>query len=127
MNSHVAVISLYSDDLEKTVHFYKNIVGLYLVSSGSGAGGEQRPHFRLGDTYLVFLKGQPQPALTDKPARFPALAIAVDDIEGALARLKANQVELPWGLEADARARWVMFHDPSGNLIELVQSARGVI
>lgn len=127
MNSHVAVISLYAEDLEKTVHFYKNIVGLYLVSNGSVAKGEHRPHFRLGDTYLVFLQGKPQPAQIEKPARFPNLAIAVDDIDGAVARLKANAVELPWGLEADARARWVMFHDPSGNLIELVQSARGVI
>jgi hypothetical protein len=28
---------------------------------------------------------------------------------------------LPWGIEGDARSRWVMFHDPAGNLVELVQ------
>ncbi len=125
MNAHVAVISLYADDVEQALHFYRDIVGFYLVSQGMGS--DPRPHFRLGDTYLVLLKGKPQPALTDKPLRFPALAVAVDDIEGAMARLKASQVELPWGLEADARARWVMFYDPAGNLIELVQSAHGVI
>ena len=126
MNSHVAVISLYADDVEKAVNFYQNIVGFYLVSPG-GVDGDNRPHFRLGATYLALLKGTPQPALTEKPVRFPILAVAVDDIDGAVARLRANQVELPWGIEANSQARWVMFYDPAGNLIELVQSARGVI
>ncbi len=127
MNSHVAVISLYADDLEQAVHFYKNIVGLYLISSGGGSEGHHRPHFRLADVYLVLLNGKPQPPVCEKPVRFPSLAIAVDDLDGAVARLRANEIELPWGIEADARARWVMFYDPAGNLIELVQSARGVI
>ena len=52
---------------------------------------------------------------------------AVDDLDGALDRLRANGIPMPWGVEADARARWVMFQDPAGNLIELVQAMRGVI
>jgi hypothetical protein len=32
-----------------------------------------------------------------------------------------HNVELPWGLESNPAGRWVMFHDPAGNLIELVQ------
>jgi len=32
-----------------------------------------------------------------------------------------HQVELSWGIEQDASTRWVMFHDPAGNLLELVQ------
>jgi hypothetical protein len=35
--------------------------------------------------------------------------------------LQAHHVELPWGVEARAKDRWVMFHDPGGNLIEFVQ------
>jgi hypothetical protein len=30
---------------------------------------------------------------------------------------------LPWGIEANAQARWVMFSDSAGNLIELVQES----
>ena len=49
------------------------------------------------------------------------MAFAVDDLEAAIARLQAHGVELPWGIENDEVSRWVMFHDPAGNLIELVQ------
>jgi catechol 2,3-dioxygenase-like lactoylglutathione lyase family enzyme len=122
MNSHLAVISLYAVDLERSVEFYRDVIGLYLVSEGAG-----HPHFRLDGTYLVMLKGKPQPAQETDGDPFPVIAFAVDDLDGALDRLKAKGVALPWGVEADARARWVMFHDPAGNLIELVQSMRGVV
>lgn len=122
MNSHLAVISLYAVDLDQSVEFYRDVIGLYLVSEGAG-----HPHFRLDGTYLVMLKGNPQPAQETDGEPFPVIAFAVDDLDGALDRLKAKDVVLPWGVEADARARWVMFHDPAGNLIELVQSMRGVV
>lgn len=122
MNSHLAVVSLYAEDLEKSVEFYKDVIGLYLVSEGAG-----HPQFRLDGTYLVLLHGRPQPASGTDGDRFPLLALAVDDLDGALDRLRANGTPLPWGVEADARARWVMFQDPVGNLIEMVQSMRGVI
>ena len=122
MNSHLAVISLYAVDLDQSVEFYRDVIGLYLVSEGAG-----HPHFRLDGTYLVMLKGKPQPAQETDGDPFPVIAFAVDDLDGALDRLKAKGVVLPWGVEADARARWVMFHDPAGNLIELVQSMRGIV
>ena len=28
---------------------------------------------------------------------------------------------MPWGVEGNSASRWMMFHDPAGNLIELVQ------
>jgi catechol 2,3-dioxygenase-like lactoylglutathione lyase family enzyme len=49
------------------------------------------------------------------------VAFAVDDLEAAVERLRAHGVSLPWGVEEDAGARWVMFHDPAGNLIELAE------
>jgi hypothetical protein len=36
-------------------------------------------------------------------------------------RLQVNSVELPWGLEEDGSSRWVMFRDPAGNLLEMVE------
>lgn len=122
MNSHLAVISLYAANLDESVGFYRDVIGLYLISDAAG-----HPHFRLDGTYLVLLQGKPQPAQETGGTRFPVIALAVDDLDGALERLRANGTPLPWGVEADARARWAMFHDPAGNLIELVQSMRGVI
>lgn len=122
MNSHLAVVSLHVDDIARAVHFYRDIIGLYLIPESAS-----RPHFRLDGTYLVLLQGKPQPALEVHNAHFPIIAFSVDDLDGAIDRLRANKVELPWGVEADARARWVRFYDPAGNLIELVQSLRGVV
>jgi len=53
--------------------------------------------------------------------RFPLVAFAMDDLDAAVDRLRAHQVELPWGIEEDADSRWLMFRDPAGNLIEVVQ------
>ncbi|HEY5573157.1 MAG TPA: VOC family protein [Anaerolineales bacterium] len=77
-----------------------------------------RVHFAVGDTYLVILPGVPRPA--GEP-RFPAIAFAVADLSAAVERLHAHQVALPWGVESDEHSRWVMFHDPAGNLIELAE------
>jgi hypothetical protein len=36
-------------------------------------------------------------------------------------KLQSHGVSLPWGMESNASSRWVMFHDPEGNLLELVE------
>jgi catechol-2,3-dioxygenase len=120
MITQISVVALWASDVPACAQFYREVVGLYQVPSHGNI-----PHFRIGGTYLVLMQGQPTPAQNATPERFPLLALATDDLDGALARLKARQVELPWGVEADANARWVMFHDPGGNLVELVQSASG--
>ncbi len=113
----LAVLSLWAKDVPKTAHFYRDLIGLPLLSHPAG-----RPHFDLGGTSLVILKGRPAPAQDASPERFPLMAFAVEDLEAAIANLQAHGVELPWGIEGDGRSRWVMFHDPAGNLIEQVQA-----
>lgn len=118
MKPHIAVISLWAEDVPKTAHFFRDVLELPLIGHHA-----QRPHFDLGGSTLVILKGRPSAAQEADPARFPLLALAVNDLQHAVERLKAHQVSLPWGIEEDAGARWVMFHDPAGNLIELVEYA----
>ena len=111
------VISIWAEDVPVCAHFYRDVLGLSLLPHlGS------RPHFAVGGTDLVILKGQPTPALNPDPVRFPIFALSVDDLDEMVARLKDHGVALPWGIEIDADGRWVMFHDPGGNLIELAQS-----
>jgi len=114
MNPRLAIVCLWSEDVPTAVHFYRDVIGLRLVGHH-----DDRPHFDLGGIYLAILKGKPMPAQDPTPPRFPILALAVDDLDAAVDRLRAHQVELPWGIEEDADTRWVMFHDPAGNLIEL--------
>ncbi len=117
MITRLAVVSLWAEDVPATAHFYRDVVGLKLLPHHHGG----RPHFDLGGTFLTILKGKPQPALDSQPARFPLMAFAVDDLGGMAEQLMAHGVELPWGIEQDAGSRWAMFHDPAGNLVEVVE------
>jgi len=116
MNVRLAVVSIPAKDVPTTAHFYRDAIGLRLLPHHG-----ERPHFDLGGIYLTIVKGHPTPARTSTPDRFPLIAFAVEDLDVAIARLRTHHVELPWGVEEDTNSRWVMFHDPAGNLIELVQ------
>ncbi len=110
----LAVVSVWAEDVAAAAHFYRDVIGLKLIDHHG-----DRPHFDLGGIYLTVLKGQPLPPFDPVPARFPSVAFAIDDLDAAIDRLRAHHVELPWGIEEDAGSRWVMLHDPAGNLIEL--------
>lgn len=113
MNPKLYVVSLYAQDIPAAAHFYRDVIGLPPVAHHG-----QWPHFDLGGAYLVILPGQPPQA----QERFPQLAIAVDDLDAAVSRMRAHQVDLPWDMETGQGSRWVMFRDPGGNLVELVQA-----
>jgi len=115
MQPKLAVVSLWAEDVPAVAHFYRAVIGLCLLPHH-----DDRPHFDLGGVYLAILKGRPVRAQNATPPHFPIMAFAVDDLDAAVERLREYQVELPWGIEEDAGARWVRFDDPAGNLIELV-------
>jgi catechol-2,3-dioxygenase len=114
MQPKLAVVSLWAEDVATTAHFYRDVIGLKLLMHD-----RHRPHFDLGGVYLVILQGRSLPPLDPVPARFPIIAFAVDDLDATIDHLRLHHIELPWGIEEDADSRWVMFHDPAGNLIEL--------
>jgi catechol-2,3-dioxygenase len=116
MNAKLAVISLWAQDVPAATQFYRDVIGLRLLFQHGG-----RPHFDLGGIYLIILQGCPQPPNNPIPNRFPIAAFQVKDLDETITHLKQYNVALPWGIESDASSRWVMFHDPGGNLIELVQ------
>ncbi len=117
MPTKLAVIAVWAEDVTANAHFYRDVLGL---DPAPHLG--PRPHFRIDGVYLVILKGTPIPARNSDPDRFPLFALAVDDIDEMVRHLEQHHVISPWGIESDADGRWVMFHDPAGNLIELVQS-----
>ena len=114
MIEDVAVISIWAEDIAETADFYRDVLGLELLHHHAG-----RPHFKVGGAYLTILNGKPQPAVESEPSRFPLFAFRVKDLDQAVARLEAHGVSLPWGVEGQGESRWVMFHDPGGNLIEI--------
>jgi catechol-2,3-dioxygenase len=115
MTAHLSVISLWAEDVQIAAHFYKDVLELPMPAHHAGT-----PHFELDGINLVILHGVPVPARDAHPERFPLFALTIDDFDAALKRLAAHQIALPWGIEHNSGSRWVMFYDPAGNLIELV-------
>ncbi len=115
----IAVVSLWAEDVPTAAHFYRDVIGLRMLPHDSHH--DERPHFDVGGTYLTILKGKPIPAQNTEPSHFPLIAFTVDDLGSAIERLRTHRIELLKDVAEDADSRWVTFHDPAGNLIELVQ------
>jgi catechol 2,3-dioxygenase-like lactoylglutathione lyase family enzyme len=111
----ISVASLWTEDVPATVRFYSEVIGLRLCSCQTFH--MDPPHFDVGGSYLVILNGKS--VLTEDSEIFPVVALAVDDLDAAIERLKAHHVELLKDVEEDPASRWVFFRDLGGNLIEL--------
>jgi catechol 2,3-dioxygenase-like lactoylglutathione lyase family enzyme len=122
MTKKFAVITLWAEDVPACAHFYRDVLRLSLLPHHGGM-----PYFEVNGVYLIIPKGTPTPAQNAEPARFPLFALSVDNLDAMIKRLEERRVEMPWGLESDAGSRWVMFHDPAGNLIELAQFSHSPI
>ncbi|HSB01601.1 MAG TPA: VOC family protein [Anaerolineales bacterium] len=116
MSTKFAVIAVWAEDVLANVHFYRDVLGLELLSHHGS-----RPHIRVGGVYLTVLKGSPMPAQNADPDHFPLFALSVENLDEMVKRLEEYHIALPWGVGSGTEERWVMFHDLAGNLIELVQ------
>ncbi len=116
ISKQISVVSLWTEDVSATVRFYSEVIGLRLCPCQ--ARHMDPPHFDVAGAYLAILKGKS--VLAQNAETFPQIALAVDDLDGAIERLKAHHVDLLKGVDEDPDSRWVFFRDPGGNLIELV-------
>jgi catechol 2,3-dioxygenase-like lactoylglutathione lyase family enzyme len=113
----LAVISLWAEDIEKEVHFYKDVLGFKLFAHSG-----PRPHFDLGGTYLTIIEEKNKVDKKDKRQDFPLFAFRVDNLEKYINILNSHGLATPFGIEKDSESRWIKIIDPAGNLIELVES-----
>ncbi len=114
--TRIMVVTVWAKDVPAAVHFYRDVLGLSPRTDHA-----TYPAFKIGEVSLIILKGRPRPPLEAEPERFPVFALAVDSLEPAVERLTDHGVPFPWGIEGHGDKRWVMFRDPAGNLIELIQ------
>ena len=113
----LAIVGIPAEDVPAAVHFYLDVIGLPLLPHH-----HERPAFDLGnDTYLVIVKSQHMFAPSADETPFPLLTFSVTDLGRAVTQLQAHDVELLSGIQTGTRARWILFHDPAGNLIEIAQ------
>ena len=120
MDFRVAVVTLWAEDVPQAVHFYRDLVGLPLANLHGGM-----PHFNLGETIFLIAQGKPQAPQNSVPDNFPLIAFSVPDFEQTINRLRQHQIEMPEGIIHGDGARWVLFHDPAGNLVELTEFVPG--
>ena len=112
--NQISVSSLWTEDVPTTVRFYSEVIGLQLCPC-QGYHMDP-PHFDVGGAYLVILKGKS--ILAQNSETFPVIALAVEDLDAAVERLKVHRVDLLKDMQEDESSRWVFFRDPGGNLIE---------
>ena len=122
--SQILETALYVDDLEKAERFYREILGLTLLSR------RERRHsfFRLdGAMFLLF---DPTASEVDNgefnvPAHgaygpgHVAFRVSGDELDGWKQHLEQHDVEIEQDLHWPDGGRSVYFRDPSGNSIEL--------
>jgi len=113
--NQISVASLWTEDMPATVHFYSEVLGLQLCPC-QGYHMDP-PHFDIGGAYLAILKGKMN--FTQDAETFPVIALTVEDLDSAVEKLKAHQVDLLKNIQEDESSRWVFFRDPGNNLIEL--------
>ena len=114
ISNQISVTSLWTEDVPTTVHFYSEVIGLQLCTC-QGYHMDP-PHFDVGGVYLVILKGKS--VLAQNSETFPVIALAVEDLDSAVERLKVHRVDLLKYMQEDESSRWVFFRDPGDNLIE---------
>lgn len=130
-------------DLERSIAFYRDVLGLELVfTERSEASGDDRSEtlgvaksrlslaiFRIGDTHLELIeyitpKGRPYDRVNSDVGA-AHVAFKVDDIDAAYEALLAKQVRFtgpPSTIPAGPMQgwRWTYFFDPDGIPLELI-------
>ncbi len=117
-------IELVTADEERAVRFYTEVLGFSVRSRFAVPGGLKLVYLDLGGTtveLMTYTEMQPAPRAEGEHLGYRMMALEVDDMQRALAELKAKGVECTWGpLIRPSYAR-AEIRDPDGNSIELRQ------
>jgi predicted enzyme related to lactoylglutathione lyase len=97
-------VALEVDDIDETLDFYGRIFDVQLRGRSS-----RTAFIDIGDQFIALMRGRSGP-----PDTVRHFGLVVDDKEAARRALEAAGVEVTSGSFLD-------FHDPSGNLIQIVQ------
>ena len=117
--SHISFHSLPVTDQERALAFWRDVVGLTVTVDADYMPGQRWIMLRPGDAetqiHLDLVEEMPE-------REKPAIPFNCPDVEGMIARLKANDATVvqdpspaPW----DAETTFAMFNDSEGNLILL--------
>jgi catechol 2,3-dioxygenase-like lactoylglutathione lyase family enzyme len=116
-------IGLKVTDLDSSLRFYHDVLGLEVVStSGPHANGGRSATLRAGQQMLdVFYRPDFVSADKDRPVGMDHLCLTVDgdSMEQIVALLREQQVEIMWGPVTRGNTTSVYVFDPDGIHVEL--------
>jgi catechol 2,3-dioxygenase-like lactoylglutathione lyase family enzyme len=124
MEAIVAIIetSVYVDDLDRAEAFYRDILGLEVLTREPG----RHVFFRVGDAMLLVFDpratiggGSPPPHGAGGPGHF-ALGVRTEDLDGWRARLEGLGIPIEEEVRWPRGGRSIYFRDPAGNSVELI-------
>lgn len=105
-------VHIYSDDIERSVSFYKEVLGAAEVRRFESQAA-MFVHLDVGGTRIV---------ISSKSAQNEGLghfAVSTNDFEGALSRLKAFNMDITDVSKTSAYTN-LFIRDPSGAIIEII-------
>lgn len=107
-------------DMKKAVRFYRDVLGLRPLSKPGKTWGE----FKAGNmTLAIGVYG----VKAKRPKGNVAIALAMDDVGGALAYLKRKKVKIVQDFYESSVCFMAMIEDPDGNQIILHRRKDGTV
>jgi catechol 2,3-dioxygenase-like lactoylglutathione lyase family enzyme len=106
-------ISVPVTDLERSVAFYRDTLGLEQIGHGSW------PEFQLGENVSLYLLDPTNIGQEFKGPHTSSIALRVPDVEAAKTELEARGVEFGGDVFDTGVCHMAFFSDPDGNAIML--------
>jgi len=124
----LAHIALYTKDMEASVKFYETLGGIVTDSAEiqKPTGVNRLKMVQLPGFFLEIIEPHDGSPVTADGGLFPHLAFEVDDVDAAVADLKAAGINSfrtpePNTMQIFGGIRNIFFFGPDGELLELVQ------
>src|SRR5919201_6724178 len=116
-------LALKVTDMDKTLHFYHQVLGLELLrASGPNAEGGRSAVLQAGGQKIdMFYRPDFVSADKDKPVGMDHLCLIMDldSVEPLLEHLEKHAVEIMWGPVTRGSSTSVYVYDPDGIHVEL--------
>ena len=107
-------------DLEKSIHFYENVIGLTLVRRFSGGAGVEIAFLADGPAELELICNQNETLSDYGP--YPSLGFKVEDLDQAMEEIKAQGIKIVSGpVQPNPATRFFFITDPDGLHLEIIE------